>query len=84
MAKYKIKEFFQQGQIPHLFRYRSKGNPIRYRPAHRGRSNMTRDGEHPSDTHHSRKMKQNGDCIAEGKLGDAVTVLLYEAPEYDK
>ena len=30
------------------------------------------------------KMKQNGDCITEGKLGDAVTVFLYEAPEYDK
>ena len=29
------------------------------------------------------KMKQNGDCIAEGELGDAVTVSLCEEGEYE-
>ena len=29
------------------------------------------------------KMKQNGDCIAEGELGDAVTVSLYKEAEHE-
>ena len=29
------------------------------------------------------KIKQNGDCIAEGDLGDAVTVSLYEEGEHE-
>ena len=29
------------------------------------------------------KMKQNGDCIAEGELGDAVTVSLCEEAEHE-
>ena len=29
------------------------------------------------------KMKKNGDCIAEGELGDAVTVSLYKEAEHE-
>ena len=31
----------------------------------------------------SEKMKQNGDCIAEGELGDAVTVSVCEEAEHE-